>query len=114
MHISLDALIRKLVAFRKQRDWEQFHTPKNLAESIAIEAGELLKHFQWQSESARPTLKARANIPRELADVLIYTLLLAHDLKIDPLRAALRKLRENAKKYPVEKAKGNARKYTEL
>jgi len=114
MKSSLESLIRDLMKFRRERDWEQFHTPKNLAVSIAVEAGELLELFQWQKVNTKPSAKERKAIAREVADVLIYTLLLAHDLGIDPLLAASDKLRENAGKYPVEKSKGSARKYDEL
>jgi dCTP diphosphatase len=111
---SVERLIQALVAFRQERDWEQFHTPKNLAVSITIEASELLELFQWLKDEHALSPEAKAEAAREIGDVLIYLLLLSHDLGIDPFSAAAAKLEENAEKYPVEKAKGNARKYNDL
>lgn len=111
-----DELTEKIVAFRDDRDWQQFHSSKNLAASISIEAAELLEIFQWASESDLPAVVAerRAEIEAELADVMIYCLLLAHDAGVDAESAILSKLEENAKKYPAEKARGNSTKYTRL
>lgn len=107
-----DALRR----FASERDWDQFHSPKNLASALIVEAGELLEHFQWlteaQSENLAPEQKAK--VKDELADVLIYAIRLADKLGIDPLEAARDKIARNAEKYPVEKARGNAKKYTDL
>jgi len=112
----LDDLTRQIVAFRDERDWKQFHSPKNLAASISIEAAELLECFQWSSDEtiADDVEKRRSEIEEEIADVLIYALLLAHDTGIDPAGAVQRKLAKNDAKYPAEKAKGSRVKYTEL
>ena len=104
---QLIALVRK---FRDERDWAQFHNAKDLAAGLSIEAGELLEQFLWkQPKEADP-----AKVQAELADVLIFALLLAHEQKIDLTQAITQKLAENALKYPVEKAKGRATKYDEL
>lgn len=112
----LDDLTRQIVAFRDERDWKQFHSPKNLAASISIEAAELLECFQWSSDEtiAEDVEKRRGEIEEEIADVLIYALLLAHDTGIDPAEAVQRKLTKNDAKYPAEKARGSRAKYTEL
>ncbi|MCU0974751.1 MAG: nucleotide pyrophosphohydrolase [Steroidobacteraceae bacterium] len=102
--------------FAAERDWEQFHTPKNLAAALAVEAGEVLEHFQWltpEQSLALPEAE-RARVALELADVLLYLLRLADRSGIDLERAAWEKLALNAGKYPVDKARGSARKYTEL
>ena len=106
-----DALRR----FAAARDWEQFHTPKNLAMALAVEAAELLEHFQWLTpeESARLDTRAKRAVEDEIADVLLYLTRLADVLDIDPLATARRKIRVNARKYPVRRAKGSARKYSE-
>lgn len=91
-----------------ERDWDQFHTPENLAKSISIEASELLEHYQWDTK-ANPE-----DVVQELADVLTYCLLLARKLDCDPAQIVLEKLRETEKKYPVEKAKGSSTKYDRL
>ena len=113
---ELDDLRVKLREFSAARDWDQFHSPKNLSMALAAEAGELLEVFQWLTEeqSRAPEAKARAAVEEEIADVLLYLVRLADVLGIDPAAAAQRKLAENARKYPVDKARGNARKYTEL
>jgi NTP pyrophosphatase (non-canonical NTP hydrolase) len=106
---------KKAIEFRDARDWAQFHTPRTLAASIAIEAGELLEIFQWTPD-ADLSDKARAELERvkeELADVLIYAITMAHDLGIDLEAAVLEKLERNGLKYPVEKAKGSSAKYCE-
>lgn len=97
----------ELRSFVAERDWAQFHTPENLAKSVAIEAAELLECFQW---SADPD---PARVREELADVLTYCMLLADKLGLDPEQIIVEKLSETRAKYPVEKAKGNSAKYTE-
>ncbi len=105
---TLDALL----AFRRERDWEQFHSPRNLAIAIAVEAGELLEHFQWMKDGAtRPTPKQRDALELEMADVAILLSYLAEDLGVDLEAAARRKLSINAARYPVDKARGSAAKY---
>lgn len=106
----------QLRAFAEERDWDQFHSPKNLAMALAGEAGELLENFQWLTEeqSRRPSPEVLAAAGEEIADVLLYLIRLADKLGIDPIAAADRKMLANAAKYPVDKARGTARKYTEL
>jgi NTP pyrophosphatase (non-canonical NTP hydrolase) len=102
--------------FAAERDWEQFHTPKNLAIAVSVEAAELLERFQWLSEAQALALAGDdlERVREELADVLLYLLRLADVLGIDLEAAADAKLAINAEKYPVDFARGNARKYTEL
>ena len=111
-HELRDALLR----FAAARDWEQFHTPKNLAMALAVEAAELLEHFQWLTAAQSAGLDARRKrtVADEIADVLLYLTRLADVLGIDALAAARRKIRINARKYPVRRAKGSARKYSEF
>ena len=113
---DLEQLRESVEKFAAERDWDQFHTPKNLSMALAGEAGELLEVFQWltadQSQNLDPTGKERA--AEEMADVLIYLVRLADKLDIDLVAAAQNKVRLNEERYPVEKAKGNARKYSEL
>lgn len=113
---SQSRLLDQLIAFRDERDWEQFHTAKNLASALVVEASELLSIFQWTPDSglnARCSEK-REEIEREVADIYIYLLFLAHALGIDLNEAARKKMALNAEHYPAHKARGNARKYTEL
>lgn len=113
---DVERLVAELRRFAKERDWDQFHSPKNLAAALSVEAGEVLEHFQWLTEDQSRKLSARKReqIALELADVLLYLLRLSDKLGIDLLGAASRKIRINAKKYPPDKARGSARKYTEL
>jgi dCTP diphosphatase len=113
---TLDDLRDALRRFAAARDWDQFHTPKNLAMALAVEAAELLEEFQWltPAQSARLDARARGKVADEIADVLLYLTRLADVLDIDAVAAARRKMRINARKYPVRRAKGNARKYSEL
>src|SRR5258706_3884282 len=103
-------------AFRDERDWKQFHEPKNLATSIAIEAAELLEEFQWLTgdESMRHAVENREAVSDEIADVAIYLIELADVLEIDLRVAILSKLEKNAVKYPVEKSRRKSTKYTKL
>lgn len=102
--------------FARAREWDQFHSPKNLASALSVEAAELLEHFQWLTEEQSRTLPAdqRQAIGEELADVLLYLIRLADKLELDLPAAAKAKLLKNAEKYPVDKARGSSRKYTEL
>jgi NTP pyrophosphatase (non-canonical NTP hydrolase) len=113
---ALDALRAALRRFAAERDWEQFHSPKNLAMALSVEVAELLEHFQWLSEDQSRQLSATqlANVREELADVLIYLVRLADQLDVDLLAAARDKMVLNAEKYPADKARGNSRKYTNL
>ena len=106
--IIMDDLKKELLMFQKERDWKKFHTPENLAKSISIEAAELLEHFQWQKEYDEK------EVADELADVLIYCLYMADAMDFDVKEIILNKMKKNAIKYPIDKSKGNAKKYTEL
>jgi NTP pyrophosphatase (non-canonical NTP hydrolase) len=109
-------LQQKLVKFRDERDWKQFHTPKDIAISVALEAAELLEHFQWKSaDDVEELLKTKkTEIAEEMADVFNWIVLLSHDLGIDIIRVANDKIESNSRKYPIDKSKGSAKKYTEL
>jgi dCTP diphosphatase len=113
---ALQELRSALRQFALDRDWAQFHSSKNLAIALSVEAAEVLEHFQWSSaeEEATFTAEKRAQIRLELADVLLYLVRLADRLNIDLASAARDKIALNAQKYPVERAKGSAKKYTEL
>jgi NTP pyrophosphatase (non-canonical NTP hydrolase) len=113
---DLNRLTEKIISFRNDRDWKQFHNSKDVAISLLLEASELLEHFQWKDkeEIAKYIVTNRAGIAEELADVLYWVLLMSHDLKIDIARALENKLSINDKKYPVEKAKGKHTKYGRL
>lgn len=113
---TFENVTERIRAFRDARDWMQFHNPKNLACSIVIEAGELLEHFQWKSEeeSQAHVIQRRDEVAAEMADIAIYLLELADNLGIDLPTAMHQKIDHNEQKYPVEKAKGSAAKYTEL
>ena len=108
---SLDQLNARLLAFARERDWEQFHSPKNLAMALAGEAGELLEHFQWLTEqqSAELSAEKKRQVAHELADILNYLVRLAERLDIDLLAAADEKIAINAARYPAETVRGDAR-----
>ena len=116
MSRDIEALRSKLRLFAEERDWDKFHSPKNLAAALSVEAAELLEHFQWltEVESASLSEEKRREVSEELADVLIYLIRLADKLEIDLVQAAEQKMLKNAEKYPVEKSKGKSTKYTEL
>ena len=105
-----------ILKFREERDWKQFHNPKDSAIALSLEAMEVLEHFHWRNkeEIEQYIKEKKKEIGDELADVLFWVLLLSHDLGIDPEEAFLTKMEENKKKYPIEKAKGKHLKYTEL
>ncbi|WP_018867935.1 MULTISPECIES: nucleotide pyrophosphohydrolase [unclassified Thioalkalivibrio] len=113
---GLEELARQLEAFVEARDRVPFNSPKNLSMALAGEVGELIEHFQWltQEQSSHLSAETHEAARQEIADVQIYLLLLARKLDIDPVEAASDKLEMNARKYPVEKARGNARKYSGL
>jgi NTP pyrophosphatase (non-canonical NTP hydrolase) len=113
---SLRDLAAQLDQFAKDRDWPQFHSPKNLACALIVEAGELLEHFQWMTEDQSRALapERRAAVAAEMADVLLYLVQLGNALGVDPIAAAQAKLKLNAQKYPVDRARGNSKKYDEL
>ena len=104
----MDEIRDALRKFNDDRDWEQFHTPENLAKSIAIEAGELLECFQWDSRYDREALSD------EIADVMLYCLMLADKAGLDMKKEMMRKIKKNAKKYPVESCRGKSEKYDKL
>jgi NTP pyrophosphatase (non-canonical NTP hydrolase) len=116
MSRDVEALQAALREFARAREWEQFHSPKNLASALSVESAELLEHFQWLTEDQSRDLSPdkRDLVAEELADVLLYTLQLADKLGIDPLDAAWKKLKVNEDKYPVDRARGRSTKYTDL
>lgn len=105
-----EEIIQALLKFKNERDWEQFHNPKDLAIAISIEAGELLEQFLWKN----PDEANKEKVKEELADVLSYTFLLAEKLNLNVKDIVMEKIKKNDEKYPIEKAKGNAKKYNEL
>jgi NTP pyrophosphatase (non-canonical NTP hydrolase) len=111
----LDALRLRLRDFVRERDWEQFHSPKNLAMAMIVEAAELVEHFQWMTEQASRQLEPEklAQVEQEIADTFVYLLRLADVMGLDIVDAANRKIDLNALKYPVEKVRGSNAKYTE-
>ena len=104
----MEKVQKEIRLFNAERDWDQFHSPENLAKSISIEAGELLECFQWGDDYKKD------KVCEELADVFNYCFLLADKIGVDPERIILEKLEKTRQKYPVEKAKGTSKKYTEL
>lgn len=113
---DIDKLREAVVAFRDERDWKQFHNPKDSAISLALEAAEVLEHFQWKNkEEMEVYVKEHKNdVAEELADVLYWILLMTNDLDIDISDAFMKKLEKNGEKYPIEKSRGSIKKYTEL
>jgi NTP pyrophosphatase (non-canonical NTP hydrolase) len=111
---TLQELKDRMADFVNERDWQQFHTPKNLSMSIAIEAAELMEHFQWLTVEQSKNLDdaALADIGEELADIVIYSLSLANTLKLDLSKTVLAKMDKNIRKYPKEKVRGKSHKYT--
>jgi NTP pyrophosphatase (non-canonical NTP hydrolase) len=109
-------LTKQVVDFRDARNWKQFHNPKDCAISLSLEASELLEHFQWKSkEEIEEYIRTNKNeIAKEVIDVLYWVLLISHDLNIDIEKMFDIKMKENAKKYPVKKAKGKHTKYNKL
>jgi len=112
----LEGLRDQLRRFATDRDWDQFHSPKNLAAALSVEAAELLEHFQWISEEDSKCLPPEQlhKVGEEMADVLLYLIRLADKLDVDLIDAANLKMVKNAGKYPVDKARGSSKKYTEL
>ena len=112
----MQELIERIRAFNREREWAQYHSPKNLVMALAGEVGELIEHFQWLTEEQSRNLPPakKAGVEEEIGDVTICLLNLADQLGVDALDAASRKLERNKAKYPVEKARGRADKYTDL
>jgi len=111
-----DELKRKILDFRRKRDWEQYHKPKDLAVSIVLEAAELLENFQWKTDEEVAEMlkgKARNAIEEEIADIAMYLTYLSHDLGIDLEKIMADKLMKNKKKYPADRVRGSAKKYNE-
>lgn len=104
----MDEIFDEIIKFQNERDWKKFHTPENLAKSISIESAELLEHFQWEKDFDV------GEVSDELADVLIYSFYMADALNLDVKDIIFNKMKKNAIKYPVDKSKDNAKKYTEL
>lgn len=105
----MDEIIEKLIKFRDDRNWKQFHTPENLAKSVAIEAGELLEHYQWENKTVDIN-----GVKEEIADVVSYCLLLCEHYGFDLKEIIEEKIIKNGEKYPIEKAYGNSKKYDKL
>ena len=116
METNLETLRKKIIAFREERDWKQFHNPKNLAMSINIEASELMELYQWldMEQSKEFSKTNKKEIEDEVADIFNYLILFANDLDIDLIKVTDRKLKETKKKYPASKSKGKSTKYNKL
>jgi dCTP diphosphatase len=113
---SLQQLNQKLLAFARERDWEQFHSPKNLSMALIAEAAELVEHFQWLSQEQsylRDQPEKKAQVAQELADILIFLIRTAERLDIDLIAAAEAKIRVNQQRYPAEQVRGDARRASE-
>lgn len=106
---DIEELQSELTKFAEDRNWQQFHTPSNLAKSIAIEAGELLEFFQWEDAKGKTY-----DIAMEIADIMIYSLMMCHALKIDPVLAIREKIEVNRRRYPIDKCWGSCKKAEEL
>ena len=115
MNDSLNQLRMRVNTFVEDRDWAQFHSPKNLAMAMIVEAGEVVEHFQWMTEQESRNLNAetRERVGQELSDTFVYLLRIAEVCGIDLIAAANKKIDLNAEKYPVEKCKGSNAKYTD-
>lgn len=111
----VEDLILELRQFARERDWDQFHSPKNLAMALSVEVAEIIEHFQWLTEEQSQSLPPEklAKIKEEIGDVLIYLVRLADRLEVDPVEAAREKIEKNRAKYPAEKVKGKSLKYSE-
>jgi len=114
--VSIQEIIEALRLFAAERDWDQFHSPKNLSIALSVEAGELLEHFQWMTEEESRSLSAKElqEVSDEMADVFLFLVRLADKLDVDLLTASRLKMELNAKKYPIEKCRGKSTKYTKL
>ena len=116
MSKELEAIKIRLQEFAKERDWDQFHSPKNFSMALIVECAELVEHFQWLTDEQSKNLSAETldEVSLEMADIMIYLIRLADKLDVDLLKAVDRKIGLNAIKYPIEKSKGIARKYNKL
>ena len=113
--ISIEQLRQKIRDFAAERDWDQFHSPKNISMAMIVEAAELVEHFQWLTEEQSQSLPEgkHAEVEHELADIFLYLIRMADKLDIDLLNAANNKIKINAEKYPADKVRGSAKKYNE-
>ena len=111
---AFESVKKRIYAFIDERNWRQFHSPKNLAISISLEASELLEHFQWKDQRPNEIGEKREEISDEVADIFVYLVEFADLMGIDILKAAEQKLSKNAIKYPVEKSRDSCKKYTEI
>lgn len=113
---DLSELQKRIIAFRDDRNWKQFHNPKDVALSLVLEATEVLEHFQWKNEGEVKEYlsKHKGEVAEELADTLYWVLLMAHDLNIDLVKVSEKKLHKNEKKYPINKSADNHTKYDKL
>ncbi|MCK4816767.1 nucleotide pyrophosphohydrolase [bacterium] len=116
MSIDLKSVNKKIIQFRNDRDWEQFHNPKNLAQALSIEAAELQEIFLWKSTEESRNLRQDEidRVKEELADIFIYMTYICHAFKIDLFNEVLKKIEKNAGKYPIEKSKGSNKKHNQL
>lgn len=114
--MNLDDLQKIVIKFRDERDWKQFHNTKDCAISLSLEAAELLEHFQWKNgqDITEHLAHHKEDVADEMSDIFYWLLLISHDNDIDLGKALISKMKKNVKKYPVDKAKGTKRKYTEL
>ena len=112
---DLQMLRDKLREFAEARDWDQFHSPKNLSMALMVEVAELMEHFQWLTEEQSASLdtEKKAVVAEELADILLYLVRLSDKLDVDLPQAALHKLEKNAAKYPADRVRGSSKKYSE-
>jgi NTP pyrophosphatase (non-canonical NTP hydrolase) len=116
MKIDLKSITEKIIQFRDNRDWAQYHDPKNLSQALSIEAAELQEIFLWKTSDESRDLNHDEieRVKEELADIFIYLTYLCHEFKTDLFEEVLRKIEKNAVKYPIEKSKGSSKKYNEL
>ena len=112
--MNIEDIAARLKKFAEKRDWDQYHSPKNIAISLAVEAGELLEIFQWLPENPPYDDSVQYKASEEIADILIYAIMFSFKMKIDLEKAVLNKIMLNEEKYPVDKARGSAKKYNEL
>jgi dCTP diphosphatase len=112
--MDIEDIARRLMKFTEDRDWGQYHSPKNLAISLAVEAGELLEVFQWLPENPPYDETVLHKATEEIADILIYAIMFSHKMNIDMEMAVIKKIEINDRKYPADKVKGIAKKYNEL
>ena len=113
--MNIEELQKKIASFAKERDWEQFHTPKNLACALSVESSELLEIFQWMSRDEEENLSSetKQRISEEISDIFVYLVRLADVLNIDLEKSITQKMQQNAEKYPADKVRGSSKKYTE-